>query len=101
MHLTKVEYDVKMTISTKPILYNGFQVRENVTVKNRIERIFFTDVYELSNEKYLYLFVNLNPNDLIDRSEKYDIFRIKNETISTSIDYITTNCTWHRTRISY
>lgn len=68
-----------MTVSTKPILYNGFQVRENLTVKNRIERIFFTDVYELSNEKYLYLFVNLNPNDLIDRSEKYDIFRIKNE----------------------
>jgi transitional endoplasmic reticulum ATPase len=71
-----------MTVSTKPMLYNGFQIRENLTIKNRIERIFFTDVYELSNEKYLYLFVNLNPNDLIDRSEKYDILRIKNETES-------------------
>lgn len=71
-----------MTISTKPILYNGFEIRKDLTVKNRIERIFFTDVYELSNEKYLYLFVNLNPNDLIDRSEKYDILRIKNETES-------------------
>jgi len=69
-----------MTISTKPILFNGFQIRENLTVKNRIERIFFTDVYKLSNEKYLYLFVNLNPNDLIDRSNKYDIIKIKNET---------------------
>ena len=68
-----------MTVSTKPILYNGFKIRENITVKNRIERIFFTDVYELSNEKYLYLFVNLNPNDLIDRTAKYDILRIKNE----------------------
>jgi transitional endoplasmic reticulum ATPase len=69
-----------MTISTKPILFNGFQIRENLTIKNRIERIFFTDVYKLSNEKYLYLFVNLNPNDLIDRSNKYDIIKIKNET---------------------
>lgn len=82
MHVTKMESDAKMTVSTKPVLYNGFKVRENLTVKNRIEKIFFTDVYELSNEKYLYLFVNINPNDLIDRSEKYDILRIKNETES-------------------
>lgn len=69
-----------MNTSTKPVLYNGFQIRENLTVKNRIVRIFFTDVYELSNEKYLYLFVNLNPNELIDRSKEYDVIRIKNET---------------------
>lgn len=71
-----------MTVSIKPILYNGFKIRKDITVKNRIERIFFTDVYELSNKKYLYLFVNLNPNDLIDKREKYDILRIKNETES-------------------
>ena len=68
-----------MTVSIKPILYNGFKIRENITVKNRIERIFFTDVYELSNKKYLYLFVNLNPNELVDKREKYDILRIRNE----------------------
>ncbi len=69
-----------MTNSAKPILYNGFEVRKNLTVKNRIEKVFFTEIYELSNGKYLYLFVNLNPNDIVDRSEKYDILRIKNET---------------------
>ena len=53
---------------------------ENLTIKNRIERIFFTDVYKLSNEKYLYLFVNLNSNELIDRSKKYNVIKIKNET---------------------
>lgn len=68
-----------MATSTKPILYNGFKVREGLTVKNRIERIFFTDVYELSNGSYLYLFTNINPNDVVDRSEKYDILRITNE----------------------
>ncbi len=71
-----------MTTSTKPALYNGFKVREHLTIKTRIERIFFTDVYELSNGKYLYLFVNLNPNDVVDRSEKYDILRVKNESES-------------------
>lgn len=71
-----------MTVSTKPLLYNGFKIRDDLTIKNRIERIFFTDVYELSDGKYFYLFVDLNPNDVIDRSEKYDIFRIKNESES-------------------
>lgn len=71
-----------MTSSTKPILYNGFKIRDDLTIKNRIERIFFTDVYELSDGKYFYLFVDLNPNDVIDRSEKYDILRIKNESES-------------------
>lgn len=80
--IIKHECDAKMTTSTKPVLYNGFKIREDLTVKNRIERIFFTDVYELSDGKYLYLFVDLNPNDVIDRSEKYDILRIKNETES-------------------
>jgi len=68
-----------MTNLTKPVLYNGFKIGENLTVKNRIEKIFFTEIYELSDKKYLYLFVNLNPNDVVDRSEKYDILRIKNE----------------------
>src|ERR1700687_4539156 len=71
-----------MTSSTKPVLYNGFKVGEDLTVKNRIEKIFFTEIYELSNKKYLYLFVNLNPNDIVDRSEKYNILRIKNESES-------------------
>jgi len=69
-------------MSTKPLLYNGFSVRKNLTVKSRIERIFFTDVYELSNGKFLYLFLNLNPNDVVDRSEKYDIQRLSTESDS-------------------
>jgi len=68
-----------MTTSTKPALYNGFKVRDKLTIKKRIERVFFTDVYELSDGSYIYLFLNLNPNDVVDRSAKYDILRIKNE----------------------
>src|SRR6185437_10326925 len=66
-----------MTNLTKPILYNGFEVKENVTAKNRIEKLYFTEVYELSNGKYLYLFVNLDPNDVINRIEKYEIINLK------------------------
>lgn len=68
-----------MTTLTKPILYNGFKVREGLTVTICIERIFFTEVYKLSDGYYFYLFLNLNPNDVVDRSEKYDILRVKNE----------------------
>jgi len=68
-----------MSISTKPILHNGFKLRDKLTVKARIERIFFTDIYELSNGSYIYLFLDLNPNEAIDRRGKYDVIRIKNE----------------------
>jgi transitional endoplasmic reticulum ATPase len=62
-----------MTTSTKPILHNGFKIKNGLAVKNRVERIFFTEVYLLSNDKYLYLFTNLKPEEIIDRSKKYDL----------------------------
>jgi transitional endoplasmic reticulum ATPase len=63
----------------KPILYNGFKIREEITIKNRIERIFFTEVYLLSNEKFLYLFANINSDQIVDRGSKYDLVTINQE----------------------
>jgi transitional endoplasmic reticulum ATPase len=68
-----------MEASTKPILFNGFVLRGKLTVENRVERAFFTDVYKLSDGSFLYLFLNLNPNEALDRRDKYDVIRIKNE----------------------
>jgi len=68
-----------MPTPVKPILYNGFKLRENILVKNRIERIFFTEIYLLSNDKYLYLFMNINPNEIINRGEKYELITIDHE----------------------
>lgn len=68
-----------MSSPLKPILYNGFEVRKNVTIKCRIERIFFTEVYELSDGKYLYLFTNMRPEEVIDRGRKYDLVTINHE----------------------
>lgn len=67
-----------MSSSSKPILFNGFLIRKDVKVKTRVERVFFTEVYELSDGSFLYLFLDLNPNETVDRREKYDIIRIKN-----------------------
>lgn len=61
------------TTPSKPILYNGFNIREGVEVKNRLERIFFTEVYSLSNDKYLYVFTNIKSDEVVDRSKVYDL----------------------------
>lgn len=68
-----------MAIPTKPILHNGFKVRDALTIKGRIERIFFTEVYELSNDEYLYLFTNIRPEEIIDRGKKYDLVTINHD----------------------
>lgn len=65
-----------MVAPQKPVLYNGFKIKDDVTVKSRVERVFFTEVYELSDGSYLYLFLNINPNELFDRREKYVHVRI-------------------------
>lgn len=65
-----------MTAPTKPILYNGFKVRDDVMVKSRIERIFFTEIYSLSNDKFLYVFTNLRPEETVDRAKKYDLIKL-------------------------
>lgn len=68
-----------MSVPTKPILHNGFHIRDDLSVKSRIERIFFTEIYELSNGKYLYLFTNIWPEEVIDRGKKYDLVTINHE----------------------
>lgn len=93
-----------MTIPTKPILYNGFKIIDNITIKQRLERIFFTEIYLLSNSKFLYLFTNIKPEELVERGEKYNLITISiadkkyfgvisdeqaNEKISDIIDNLT------------
>ena len=65
-----------MTKPTKPIFYNGFKVKDKLTIKNRVERIFFTEVYLLSNNEYLYIFTNIKPEEIVDRGKKYNLITI-------------------------
>ncbi len=68
-----------METSTKPILHNGFEIGGGAIIKSRVGRLFFTDVYELTDGRFLYLFLNLRPNEVIDRREKYELVRVNKE----------------------
>lgn len=59
-----------MTAPSKPILHNGYEISKGVSVVNRIEKIFFTEVYRLSDDTYLYLFINLKLSDIRGGKDK-------------------------------
>lgn len=65
-----------MSTVTKPILFNGYKIEKDLTVKNRLEKVFFTEVYLLSDDRYLYLFTNLKLNEILDKGEKYKLINI-------------------------
>jgi transitional endoplasmic reticulum ATPase len=65
-----------MTTPSKPILHNGFKINDNIMVVSRVERIFFTEIYLLSDQRFLYLFTNLNLDEIVDRSKKYNLIKI-------------------------
>jgi transitional endoplasmic reticulum ATPase len=68
-----------MATSTKPILFPGFNVSGDITIKNRIERKFFTEIYLLSDNRFLYLFTNLKVDEVVDRDKEYDLVIINHE----------------------
>jgi len=63
------------TAPTKPALHPGFKLKDDITIDARIEKIFFTEVYSLSNGKFFYLFTTIKPNDVIDRKGKYELVK--------------------------
>ncbi len=58
-----------MSTPSKPLLYNGYEISKGLAVKNRVEKVFFTEIYLLSNDKYLYLFTNLKINEVKGRKQ--------------------------------
>lgn len=65
-----------MSSPTKPLLHPGFKIKEDISIVARVEKIFFTEVYSLSNEKFLYLFTNIQQDEVIDRSQKYELVNL-------------------------
>ncbi len=66
-----------MSNPTKPILHPGYKLNDEMSVAARIEKIFFTEVYSLSNGKFLYLFTNIQQDEVIDRSQKYELVNLE------------------------
>lgn len=65
-----------MNKKTKPILHSGFCLNESTTIDHRIEKIFFTEIYLLSNKQYYYLFTDIEMDDIV-RKGRYDILPVK------------------------
>ncbi len=63
----------------KPILHNWFDICNNLTILNRIDKLFFTEVYKLSNDKFLYLFLDINENDILNSDIKIKKIKISNK----------------------
>lgn len=59
----------------KPILHNWFIIWNGITILNRIDKLFFTEVYKISNENFLYLFLDINENDILNSD--IEIIKIK------------------------
>ena len=53
-----------MNTPVKPILYNGYMISDRLSVVSRIERVFFTEIYSLSDGTFLYLFTNIKMSDI-------------------------------------
>lgn len=59
---------------SKPILYNGYKLKGDLTVASRVEKVFFTEIYLLSDGSFLYLFTNLKTSDV--KSKKADLIKV-------------------------
>ena len=65
-----------MPVTTKPLLRNGHKIVDNVTVKQRVERVFFAEVYALSDGSFLYLFSKLKPESVAHRSGRHNLITV-------------------------
>jgi len=52
---------------TKPTLHVGFKVADALIVKHRVERVFFAEVYSLSDGRFLYLFPKVKRKSVSSR----------------------------------
>jgi len=66
-----------MNTITKPILYNGYNLKDQVVVKNRLEKILFTEIYLLSDNNFLYLFTDLDTKKIVTKRNKNILINIK------------------------
>jgi transitional endoplasmic reticulum ATPase len=66
-----------MTFQAKPKLYNGFKIADNLFIKKRIERAYFVEIYELSDNNFLYLIMNRQPEQIEHKVKNLNHIRIK------------------------
>jgi transitional endoplasmic reticulum ATPase len=64
-----------MPVNGKPLLLNGFEISDGIFIKQRVEQIFFAEVYALSDTRFLYLFLQLNMHSAANRG-RYSLIEV-------------------------
>lgn len=62
--------------NSKPLLYNGYKLPDGSVVIQREEKVFFTEVYKLDNDKYLYVFLKQRIEDIPSERLKSQLIKI-------------------------
>lgn len=65
-----------MANPTKPILYPGFEIKPEISILSRLDKIYFTEVYSLSNGKFFYLFLSVKPNEVLSQKEHLELVKV-------------------------
>lgn len=64
-------------MNTKPLLHNGYRLPDGSTVQQRIEQVYFTEIYKLDNGKYLYLLLKQKIEAIASERIKSELLRIQ------------------------
>ena len=62
-----------MSQIAKPLLHNGYEIESGVTISRRMERVFFSEVYALSDGRFLYLLPKRMPTSTEGRHRHHQI----------------------------
>jgi transitional endoplasmic reticulum ATPase len=68
-----------MSNITKPILHPGFKIKGDVTIVARTDKVYFTEIYSLSDGKYFCLFLSVKPNEVLDQKDKLELVKISSD----------------------
>lgn len=55
---------------SKPILFNGFKLPNGKEIAHRVDKVFFTEIYQLADNDFLYLFTNLKSSEIKSKRTK-------------------------------
>jgi transitional endoplasmic reticulum ATPase len=65
-----------MSRQTRPVLHNGFVVGNTACIKKRIDKIFFIEIYLLSDRQYLYLLLSHQPDEIENKIKNFTTIRV-------------------------
>ena len=62
--------------SSRPLLYNGYKLPDGSVIAQRIERVYFTEIYQLDSGRYLYVLLKQKIEDVASERVKSELITI-------------------------